>query len=69
MKEIFKSASRVGMLAVILITCLWFWFIVLNNATSEAVVIGVITIFTNLVTGITTFYYTKKQESSNIDKI
>jgi hypothetical protein len=32
-------------------------------------VIWVITIFTNLVTGITTFYYTKKQTNPEIDKV
>jgi len=69
MIEIFKSASRIGMLAVILIACIWFLYVVLKNATSEAVVIWVITIFTNLVTGITTFYYTKKQSNPGVDKI
>ena len=69
MKELFKSASRIGMLLAIAVTCLWFIFIVLKNSTNESVVIWVITIFTNLITWITTFYYTKKQTDHNVDKV
>ena len=69
MGELLKSASRMGMLAVILTTCLVFCYIAVVNATVDAVVIGIVTIFSNLVTGITVFYYTKKQTNPEVDKI
>lgn len=69
MKELLRSASRLGMLLAILVTCIVFWFVVFVNATTETVVIGVITIFTNLMTGITTYYYTRKQTNPEVDKI
>lgn len=69
MKEIMKSASRVGMLLAVFVTCIAFAYIVMKNVTTETVVIWVITIFTNLITWITTYYYTKKQTNPEVDKI
>jgi len=56
------------MLSVIIMACVAFWFIVFKNSTIDTVVIWVVTIFTNLVTGITTYYYTKKQTNPEIDR-
>jgi len=67
--EILKSASRIGMLLVIFVSCLAFGYVVIMNVTSDPIVIWMITIFTNLVTWITTFYYTKKQTNPSVDKI
>lgn len=69
MSSILKSASRIGMLLSIFVTCIVFGYVVIMNVTTETVVIGVITIFTNLMTWITVFYYTKKQTNPDVDKI
>ena len=66
--NILKSASRIGMLLAILVLCIAFMFVVLYNISVEAVVIWVITMFTNFITGITVFYYTKKQTNPEVDK-
>lgn len=50
------------MLLWILVASLTFGYVVVLNATTETVVIGVITIFTNIITAISTFYYTSKKQ-------
>ena len=45
-----KSASRIGMLLAIIVTCLAFLFVVIMNAKTETVVIGVIATFSSLMT-------------------
>jgi Na+-driven multidrug efflux pump len=69
MSSILKSASRIWMLLSILVTCIVFGYVVIMNVNTETVVIWVITIFTNLMTWITVFYYTKKQTNPDVDKI
>lgn len=69
MSSILKSASRIWMLISIFVTCIVFWYVVIMNVATDTVVIWVITIFTNLMTGITVFYYTKKQTNTDVDKI
>jgi hypothetical protein len=69
MSSILKSASRIWMLLSILVTCIVFFYVVVMNVTTESVVMWVLTIFTNLMTGITVFYYTKKQSNPDVDKI
>jgi len=65
--NILKSASRIGMLFSILVLWLSFIYVVLKNANTESVVMWVLTVFTNVITGITTYYYTKKQTDAGVD--
>ena len=63
MNAIFKSASKIAMLLVLIVSSIAFWAVVLSNITAEPVVNWVIALFSGIVSSITTYYFVKNKTS------